>query len=508
MATPILSQNPTGKRAPAHTVSSDTQLNRTTLAKLNQTTQTRANKLAKEKGEKPKTVQPARFVDVVVEKYPGLTVRVARLGKTYRTRITCPESGKRRVITLGTHGKDFTMATAFTKMLEYREQGVAAKESADMREAQAAICAEEAARTGRGATVIDGMPGYYESELPSLKRPDVVKDIFHRFIWPMMVIRGEDNSLTVREILTAEKITEIENLIQEVNDLDPLMEVEDRKVAQARILGDIPLMFKPLDEIETVYVVEQIERIQRAHGDEPARKALAYLGRFYRRCKARKLATVDPTDCLGTKIFKFKKPERIRRLHREEVPVFYEALDKATMAEGTKLGLRLLLLTGIRSGELQAAEWKHVKFDKATLYIPAGNTKTNKAITVPLPPQAITLLERLRMLNGSSGMVLGGIAKDTLTQALTRLQPKTGPKKLDLEGGKLNVHDLRRSFSTFTAELGVEPHVVEKMLNHSLQGVAAVYNKAELLAERKAAICKLADALDNPMELLPESSQP
>ena len=37
-------------------------------------------------------------------------------------------------------------------------------------------------------------------------------------------------------------------------------------------------------------------------------------------------------------------------------------------------------------------------------------------------------------------------------------------------------------------ELGIPPHVVERALNHTMQGVMAIYNRADYLEERKAAL--------------------
>jgi len=48
-------------------------------------------------------------------------------------------------------------------------------------------------------------------------------------------------------------------------------------------------------------------------------------------------------------------------------------------------------------------------------------------------------------------------------------------------------HDLRRTFSTRLGDLGVAPHVIERLLNHVQEGVAGIYNRAELEAERIAA---------------------
>lgn len=45
-------------------------------------------------------------------------------------------------------------------------------------------------------------------------------------------------------------------------------------------------------------------------------------------------------------------------------------------------------------------------------------------------------------------------------------------------------HDLRRTFATLAMENGVLPHVVEKCLNHSLEGMLRVYAHADMADER------------------------
>jgi integrase len=49
---------------------------------------------------------------------------------------------------------------------------------------------------------------------------------------------------------------------------------------------------------------------------------------------------------------------------------------------------------------------------------------------------------------------------------------------------------LRRTFSTRLGDLGVAPHVIERLLNHVQEGVAGIYNRAELEAERVEATRK------------------
>ena len=53
------------------------------------------------------------------------------------------------------------------------------------------------------------------------------------------------------------------------------------------------------------------------------------------------------------------------------------------------------------------------------------------------------------------------------------------------------LHDLRRTCVSGMARLGVAPHVADKILNHqagTISGVAAVYQRHEFLAERRAAL--------------------
>src|SRR5262249_18082425 len=58
-------------------------------------------------------------------------------------------------------------------------------------------------------------------------------------------------------------------------------------------------------------------------------------------------------------------------------------------------------------------------------------------------------------------------------------------------GPPWRLHDLRRTAVTGMAELGIRPDVIELTVNHvsgSRGGIAGVYNRSELLPERKVAL--------------------
>ena len=76
---------------------------------------------------------------------------------------------------------------------------------------------------------------------------------------------------------------------------------------------------------------------------------------------------------------------------------------------------------------------------------------------------------------------------------LAALKAERGAKAV-LEPWRL--HDLRRTAATRMGDLGVQPHVVEAVLNHvsgSKAGVAGVYNRAAYRDEKRAALALWAD---------------
>jgi integrase len=68
------------------------------------------------------------------------------------------------------------------------------------------------------------------------------------------------------------------------------------------------------------------------------------------------------------------------------------------------------------------------------------------------------------------------------------VQRRTAQNWLTENAGGWTAHDLRRTFATRLNAMGVAPHVVERMLNHSLPGVMAVYNHATYDTERRQAL--------------------
>ncbi len=193
-----------------------------------------------------------------------------------------------------------------------------------------------------------------------------------------------------------------------------------------------------------------------------------------------------------------------RFLTAEEIPLVWDALGRAGMSPTVRLGLRLILLTGVRSCELLRARWSDVDLDAASWTVPVASQKltkkqeqTARPWAVPLGPTALDLFRQLRVLAQGSEWVMASpfepesrLSEKALVAAMRKLF--TGKKpKLSLEGERPTPHDLRRTMRTHLGEtLGVPWHVAERCLNHSIGSITKVYDVGDYLAERRAALEK------------------
>jgi integrase len=147
--------------------------------------------------------------------------------------------------------------------------------------------------------------------------------------------------------------------------------------------------------------------------------------------------------------------------------------------------VQLLILTGQRAGEIAALRWEWIGED--TLTFPAEITKNGRATTTPtgtVTRQIIAEVPRLGVLlfpaRGYTDKPFRGF----------------GTSKLSLDKCGVEAfthHDLRRTFATNMAKLGVRLEVTEKLLNHvsgSLGGIVGVYQRHDFKDEMREAVTK------------------
>ena len=204
-------------------------------------------------------------------------------------------------------------------------------------------------------------------------------------------------------------------------------------------------------------------------------------------------ATNNPAADLRGAI-KTRKVEHMKAMPREELPEFLRKLETYNGRPETRIGLKLLALTFVRTGELRRAEWKEIDFDKAEWRIPAERMKMREEHIVPLAPQAIDALRELKALTGRTQLLFPGrsnafkpASENTFLFALYRMGYH----------GRATGHGFRSLASTTLNEQGWNPDVIERQLAHRERNkVRAAYNHAQYIEDRRKMMCSWATYLE------------
>lgn len=162
--------------------------------------------------------------------------------------------------------------------------------------------------------------------------------------------------------------------------------------------------------------------------------------------------------------------------------------------------LKMLFITGQRLGETRMMKWDYIQ-DNVWM-IPEELTKAKRSHALPLPPMAMNILKNLQKYTGGSEFVFQSPLKEN--QPLTWIQwHARSIRDMGDEKGvsDFRIHDIRRTVTSYMAELGVDRTTLGKVLNHKqLAGdshVTARYDRYDYMDEKKLALFKWAAKLQD-----------
>lgn len=247
-----------------------------------------------------------------------------------------------------------------------------------------------------------------------------------------------------------------------------------------------PLHDLAITEINRQLVAERLTKLEIETSAITRNRARAALSRLFTWAMEEGLAEHNPV------VDTAKRPEttRDRVLLADEL----KAIWLATAGPGDHNAIiRLLMLTGQRREEVAAIGWRELDLKKALWSIPSERTKNGRPHDVPLSSHAVAIFDQIPdraerdLIFGEGEGPFSGWSKSK--------------ERLDRRSGVSNwrLHDLRRTLVTGMAEIGIQPHVIEAVVNHvsgHKAGVAGIYNRATYAEEKRAALQTWADHLD------------
>jgi integrase len=254
-------------------------------------------------------------------------------------------------------------------------------------------------------------------------------------------------------------------------------DVERHLVRNLAALHNLPLV-----KIDQRTIAAQLARIIARGSPIQANRTRASLSKFFSWACGEGLAESNPAALTN------KNPEksRDRVLSHNELKQIWAALPDSDYGEIIKL----LVLTGQRASEISDLEWDEIDFERDIISLSASRTKNKRPQRFSMSPMVRAVLEA-RPQNGRA--FIFGTGQQRGFSGWSRAKAN-----LD-EAVKIpswRVHDLRRSVATHMAEIGIQPHIIEAILNHvsgHKGGVAGTYNRAAYEAEKATALNRWAE---------------
>jgi integrase len=154
-------------------------------------------------------------------------------------------------------------------------------------------------------------------------------------------------------------------------------------------------------------------------------------------------------------------------------------------------GLRLLILTGARIGELLSAEWSHFDLDRHVWRKPPSKTKQRRVHHAPLSDAAVEILRRLRKRQATASRFVFPSPSDP-NRPRESFRKFWERVRMEAGLGEVVLYSARHTYASQLMMVGVPLHVVGQLMGHSQPATTARY--AHLADEvGRAATSKMAD---------------
>lgn len=240
---------------------------------------------------------------------------------------------------------------------------------------------------------------------------------------------------------------------------------------------------KPLGQIEPVDVVRLMESVKERGAAEIARRIRNTCSQVFRYAMARGLTNRNPAADIKPKdVLPDRTSANYARIEEKDLPDLLRKIEAYQGSPVTRLAMKLLALTFVRTSELIEARWSEIDFDSAEWRIPAERMKMKRFHVVPLAPQAVEVLRTLHTINGDGEFLFPGerdrrkhMSNNTILKALERMGYK----------GRMTGHGFRGLASTHLYEKQFPSDHIELQLAHVKAKVRGAYDWSRMLPERR-----------------------
>lgn len=250
---------------------------------------------------------------------------------------------------------------------------------------------------------------------------------------------------------------------------------------------------RPITDIKPMELMAILSRLDERGATEKLHKVRQRCGEVWKYAIVTGRAEYNPALDLASAFLPHKK-EHYALLSVAELLEFLRTFNTYNGSMIVKLAMRLLIIKGVRPGELRQAEWKEFDLEKQLWEIPPERMKKGRTHCIPLSTQAINILEQLKPLTGHYAYVFPGRIqhiKPMSEMAMNVLVRRIG------YAGKVTGHGFRHTMSTILYEQSYNTAWIETQLAHvDKNSIRGTYNHAQYLDGRREMLQWYADYME------------
>jgi integrase len=253
---------------------------------------------------------------------------------------------------------------------------------------------------------------------------------------------------------------------------------------------------KKLSEVTYESITEITDKLADRSSEQS--HALAVVRTFLRWCVQPPRRYIAHSPLEGLKVTNGKGRRRV--LKPEELKKVWKGAEVQGYPHGTIV--QLLILTGQRRGEIANLRRSWINEKDRTITLPDWVTKNGRTHVFPFGDMVAEILEMVPRLNSTDLLFPSKVDGDRPLSGWSKYKTRLDEQ---YDGEPYVLHDLRRTFGTTLAELKITPHLVERLLNHTMGSIG---NKADSIVSAVAEVYNLATYLPEMRHAIEDTWQP
>lgn len=250
---------------------------------------------------------------------------------------------------------------------------------------------------------------------------------------------------------------------------------------------------RPIAEIKPLELLEVLSIMEKRGVTEKLKKVRQRCGEVWKYAIITGRAEYNPAPDLAS-AFTPHQRENYPYLLADELPEFLSSADKYQGSQIVRTALNILMLTGLRPGELRKSEWSFIDFESRTWKLPEKIMKMGRVHVVPMSDQVISLLRQIQPISGDYQYIFP--SRTNHKKHLSEMAINTMIGRMGYRG-RATGHGFRHTMSTILHEKGFNTAWIELQLAHvDKNSIRGTYNHALYLEGRREMMQWYADYID------------